>query len=88
MTTTTPDFFDRLAAIFTSAIASTQENTQLKTQNAQLKADNEDLTAKLNAVTSSLNEDEQQKATNAAKLAALEQLVTQYESISTAVAAA
>ena len=85
---TTPDFLDRLASVFQSAIASTQENAQLKAQNAQLKADNADLLAKLNAVTSSLNQDEQEKATTATKLAGLEQLVTEYESISTPVAVA
>lgn len=79
---TTPDYFDRLTSLFQSAIASTKENAQLRDDNAQLKADNADLLFKLNAVTSSLNQDEQEKATTATKLAGLEQLLTQYESIS------
>ncbi|MDF5736797.1 MULTISPECIES: hypothetical protein [unclassified Nostoc] len=54
----------------------------MRDDNAQLKADNADLLSKLNAVTSSLNQDEQEKATTATKLAGLEQLLTQYESIS------
>ncbi|MEH2337592.1 hypothetical protein [Nostoc sp.] len=85
---TTPDFLDRLVSIFQSAIASTQENAQLKAENAQLKTANIELTLKLDVITSSFNEDEQEKATTATKLAGLEQLVTQYESISTPVAVA
>ncbi|MEH2014915.1 hypothetical protein [Nostoc sp.] len=80
---TTPDFLDRLNALFQNAIASIQENIQLRAENAQLKTDNADLTLKLNTITSSFNEDEQQKAATATKLAGLEQLVSQYESIST-----
>ena len=79
---TTPDFLDRLGAFFQSAIAAIQENTQLRAENAQLKKDNADLTLKLDTITSSFNEDEQQKATTATKLAGLEQLLSQYESIS------
>ncbi|MEH2312355.1 MAG: hypothetical protein V7K35_13370 [Nostoc sp.] len=78
----TPDFIDRLAALLQNAIASIQENTQLRAENAQLKTDNADLTLKLNTITSSFDEDEQQKAATATKLAGLEQLVSQYESIS------
>ena len=85
MTSTTPDIFDKLTALFQSAIASIQQNVQLSAENAQLKAEKADLQTRLDAVTSSLNEDEQQKATNATKLAALEQLLTQYEPISTPV---
>ena len=85
---TTPDFLDKLARLFQSAIASTQENAQLKAENAQLKTANADLTLKLDTITSSFDEDEQQKAATATKLAGLEQLVTQYESIATPVAAA
>ena len=79
---TTPDFLDRLGAFFQKAIAAIQENTQLRAENDQLKTDNADLTLKLNTITSSFNEDEQQKATTATKLAGLEQLLSQYESIS------
>lgn len=79
---TTPDFLDRLGAIFQNAITSIQENIQLRAENAQLKTANADLTLKLEATTSSFNEDEQEKATTATKLAQLEQLVSQYESIS------
>lgn len=98
---TTPDFLDRLVGIFQNAIASTQENAQLKSENAQLKTENTDLQAKLDAATAasadlqtrldattaSLNEDEIEKANTAAKLASLEQLASQLESISTPVAA-
>ena len=70
MTSTTPDIFDRLTTLFQSAIASIQQNVQLSAENAQLKAEKADLQTRLDAVTSSLNEDEQQKATNATKLAA------------------
>lgn len=79
---TTPDFLDRVSALFQNAIASIQENIQLRAENAQLKTANTDLTLKLDAITSSFNEDKQQKATTATKLAGLEQLVTHYESIS------
>ncbi|MEH1849282.1 MAG: hypothetical protein V7L25_31010 [Nostoc sp.] len=85
---TTLDFLDKIASLFQSATASIKENIQLKAENAQLKAANADLTLKLEAITSSFNEDEQQKATTATKLAGLEQLVTEYESISTPVAVA
>ncbi|MEH1893177.1 MAG: hypothetical protein V7K92_28430 [Nostoc sp.] len=80
---TTSNFLDKLTALFQNAIASTQENIQLRAENAQLKTDNADLTLKLNTITSFFNEDEQEKATTATKLAGLEQLVSQYESIST-----
>ncbi|BBD69530.1 hypothetical protein NIES4072_31370 [Nostoc commune NIES-4072] len=93
---TAPDFLDRLVGIFQNAIASTQENAQLKAENAQLKAENTDLASKLDAATAasadlqtrldattaSLNEDEIEKANTAAKLASLEQLASQLESIS------
>lgn len=92
----TPDFLDRLVGIFQNAIASTQENAQLRKENAQLKDDfadlqakfytattmNDDLQTKLDAVTASLNQDEIEKADTAAKLASLEQLASQLESIS------
>ncbi|MEH1821533.1 MAG: hypothetical protein V7L31_21040 [Nostoc sp.] len=98
----TPDFLDRLVGIFQGAIASTQENAQLKTENAQLKATNTDLQTKLDAATAastdlqtrldattaSLNEDEIEKANTATKLASLEQLASQLESISSATPAA
>ncbi|MEH1976075.1 MAG: hypothetical protein V7L02_23250 [Nostoc sp.] len=94
---TTPDFLDRLVGIFQNAIASTQENAQLRVENAQLNATNTDLQAKLDAATAtsadlqtrldattaSLNEDEIDKANTASKLASLEQLASQLESIST-----
>ncbi|MEH1777117.1 hypothetical protein [Nostoc sp.] len=93
----TPDFLDRLVGIFQNAIASTQENAQLRAENAQLNATNTDLQAKLDAATAtsadlqtrldattaSLNEDEIDKANTASKLASLEQLASQLESIST-----
>ena len=79
---TTPDFLDRLGAIFQSAIATIQENVQLRAENAQLKTANADLTLKLDTITSSFNEDEQQKAATATKLAGVEQLMSEYESIS------
>lgn len=84
---TTPDFLDRFTAIFQRAIAAISQNAQLKAENAQLKAVNADLTLKLDSVTESLNEDEQEKAATATKLAGLEQLVNQYESIADPVAA-
>ncbi|MEI1375983.1 hypothetical protein PQG02_06935 [Nostoc sp. UHCC 0926] len=80
---TTPDFLDRLASLFQSAIASIQENIQLRAENAQLKTANANLTLKLDTITSSFNEDEQEKATTATKLAGLEQLMSEYESIGT-----
>ena len=79
---TTPDFLDRLGAFFQNAITSIQENIQLRAENAQLKTANADLTLKLDTITSSFNEDEQQKAATATKLAGLEKLMTEYESIS------
>lgn len=78
---------DKLAGLFGSAIASIQENTQLKADNAQLKATNADLQTRLDAVTGSLNQDEQEKADQATKLASLEQLVAQFEAASAAPAA-
>lgn len=78
---------DKLAGLFESAIASIQENAQLKNENTQLKATNADLQTRLDAVTGSLNQDEQEKADQATKLASLEQLVTQFEAASTAPAA-
>lgn len=83
-----PDFFDRLTATYQSAIASIQQNAQLSAENAQLKSEKEDLERNLDAITASFNEDEQEKAATATKLAGLEQLVNQYESIATPVAAA
>ncbi|MHC5779314.1 hypothetical protein [Nostoc sp.] len=93
----TPDFLDKLVGLFQNAIASLQENKQLKSENAQLKSDNadlqtqlntatstsKDLQTKLDAVTASLNADELDKADTEAKLATLEQLSTQLESVST-----
>ncbi|MEH2393687.1 MAG: hypothetical protein V7K21_19170 [Nostoc sp.] len=93
---TTTDFLDRLVGIFQNAIASTQENTQLKSENALLLATKTDLQTKLDAATTasadlqtrldattaSLNADEIEKADTATKLASLEQLASQLESIS------
>ena len=79
----TSNFLDRLGAIFQSATATIQENIQLRAENAKLKAANADLTLKLDAITSSFNEDEQEKAATATKLATLEKLMSEYESIST-----
>lgn len=94
---TTPDFLDKLVGFFQNAIASIQENTQLKSENTQLKSQNADLQTQLNAATStstdlqtrldattaSLNADEIDKANTATKLATLEQLSSQLESVST-----
>ncbi|MEH2404135.1 hypothetical protein [Nostoc sp.] len=86
--TTTPDFLDKLTGFFQSAIASIQENVQLREDIAQLKEANTELTSKLEAISSSLSQDEQEKADTTAKLASLEQLLTEYESTSTPVAVA
>ncbi|MEH2392595.1 MAG: hypothetical protein V7K21_13395 [Nostoc sp.] len=86
--TTTPDFLDKLTGFFQNAIASIQENVQLRSENAQLKAANTELTSKLEAISSSLSQDEQEKADTAAKLSSLEQLLAEYESTSAPVAVA
>ena len=75
---------DKLALLFQNAIASIQENASLKSENTQLKATNADLLSKLDAVQGSLNQDEQEKADQATKLASLEQLLAQFEAASAA----
>ncbi|MEH2467508.1 hypothetical protein [Nostoc sp.] len=85
---TTPDFLDKLTGFVQNAIASVQENVQLQSENTQLKAANTELTSKLEAISSSLSQDEQEKADTATKLASIEQLLTEFESASTPVAAA
>ncbi|MHC5717676.1 MAG: hypothetical protein ACYTX0_37620 [Nostoc sp.] len=84
---TAPDFFDRFTAVIQSAIVHTQENIDLKAENSQLKTANTDLQTKLDAITASLNEDEQEKADTATKLASLEKAVGNYEALLTPVAA-
>ncbi|MEH2119019.1 hypothetical protein [Nostoc sp.] len=84
----TPDFLDRLTGFVQGALASIQENIQLRAENAKLKAANAELSLKIEVITSSFDEDEKQKADTATKLASLEQLLTEYESISVPVAVA
>ena len=58
------------------------ENVDLQSALNTAIATSQDLQTKLDATTASLNADEAQKAEQAAKLASLEQLASQLESIS------